>query len=288
MTRSTLTTHFPLDAASFPLPGPRWVTALMAMLLVACTTTACGTAGREPPRQYTSAQQRMLARFGDRGYELKVDAMKGQEFKGVNFYEVGLPWPIYGKATQTLRNETRMSRNGPIPEQVRIVWRKSSRGGSGPNNYDDYVDDIIGDEIVEVGPRIPQALIDDLKRDPKGSLRLKFRMSEQGTLLGWDIERRPGMHTAAARQARAQGKDLYYPPAHSHSGGDFKEARPAYYAWDGHGFKELPRTLPDPLSEADQALLQQHELILRDASRRLWEKGWYIDKRTGQKIETNY
>lgn len=147
---------------------------------------------------------------------------------------------------------------------------------------------IAGDYTVEVGSRIPQELIDDLRRDPRGALRLKFRLQPDGVLFGWDIERRPGMHTAAARQARAQGKDLYYPPAHSHSGGDFKEARPAYYAWDGHGFKELPRTLPDPLSEADQALLQQHELILRDASRRLWEKGWYIDKRTGQKIETDY
>ncbi|WP_225433121.1 hypothetical protein [Thauera sedimentorum] len=187
----------------------------------------------------------------------------------------------------------------PVPERVRIVWRDSSEFV--PDGRALYAGNIIGDELLEVGSRIPQDLIDELKRDPRGSLRLKFRMSEQGTLFGWDIERRPGLHSDEARKARAQGKDLYYPPAHSHTGGDFKEARPAYYVWDGHGFTELPRALPTPLSVADQALLDQYDLTLVGKEgwirtvpptpsnyRRVWEKGWYIDRRTGLKIETDY
>ncbi len=235
------------DSGLFLPPGPRWIKALMAILLAAGTTTACGTAGGEPPRQYTPAQQRMLARFGDIGYELKVDAMKGEEFLGVNFYVVGLSRPFYGKAHQTLRNEVRLAMNGPIPEHVRIVWRRTGKVGSGPKNYDDYVDDIIGDEVIEVGSRIPQEVIDDLKRDPKGSLRLKFRMSRQGTLLGWDIERRPGYDPNKRDQF---GQAMYAATVYSGVGGDFREAK----IFNG----------------------------------KVVRPGWYIDRKTGNKIETDF
>jgi hypothetical protein len=217
------------------------------LLLGLGTITACSVAHREPPRQYTAAQQRMLAKFGPNGYELKVDAMRGETFYGVNFYEVGRRWPIYGKATQNLRNEVRLSNSGPIPEQVRVVWRKSAKVGSGPNNYDDYVDEIIGDEIIEVGSRIPQALIDDLKRDPRGTLRLKFRMSKQGTMLGWDIQRRPGYDP---NKRDRYGDPIYVGPVHSFADGDFREAE----IFNG----------------------------------KVVRPGWYIDRKTGQKIETDY
>ncbi|MDI3489778.1 MAG: hypothetical protein PWP11_1055, partial [Thauera sp.] len=85
------------------------------------------------------------------------------------------------------------------------------------------------DEIIEVGSRIPQALIDDLKRDPRGNLRLKFRMSEQGTLFGWDIERRPGYDAKAAQRAVMELKP--YPhvrPVYSFIGGDFRKIETDY------------------------------------------------------------
>jgi hypothetical protein len=105
----------------------------------------------------------------------------------------------------------------------------------------------MGDEMLEVGSRIPQKLIDDLKRDRRGSLRLKFRMSQQGTLFGWDIQRRPGFDPKKRDQ---YGEAVYVGPVHSFAGGDFREAE----IFNGKPVR----------------------------------KGWYIDKRTGKKIETDY
>ncbi len=258
------------------------------VLLAGCRGAPPAPAQPLTPEQarYLESRERMLKKFGRPGFELVVDAMEGQEFLGVEFFAEHAKYKFYGAGGQRLETQGKMALSSPPPERVRIVWRDSSEFV--PDGRALYAGNIIGDELLEVGSRIPQDLIDELKRDPRGSLRLKFRMSEQGTLFGWDIERRPGLHSDEARKARAQGKDLYYPPGYSHTGGDFKEARPAYYVLEGRDFIALPRTLPDPLSEADQALLKQHDLVLRDASRRLWEKGWYIDRRTGQKIETDF
>ena len=128
---------------------------------------------------------------------------------------------------------------------MRIVWRDSSEFVPG-GRISIRAGNIIGDETIEVGTRIPQALIDDLKREP-GSLRLKFRMSEQGTLLGWDIERRPGFDP---KKRDEYGEAVYVAPVHSFAGGDFREAK----ILDGKPVR----------------------------------KGWYIDKRTGQTIETDF
>lgn len=257
-------------------------------LLAGCRSAPPAPAEPVTPEEalYLESRERMLKKFGRPGFELVVDAKAGQEFLGVEFFAEHAKHKFYAKGGQRLDTQGKMVLSQPVPERVRIVWRDSSKFV--PDGRALYAGNIIGDELLEVGSRIPQELIDELKRDPRGSLRLKFRMSEQGTLFGWDIERRPGLHSDEARKARAQGKDLYYPPGYSHTGGDFKEARPAYYVLEGHDFIALPRTLPDPLSAADQALLKQHHLVLRDASRRLWEKGWYIDRRTGRTVETDF
>lgn len=129
-----------------------------------------------------------------------------------------------------------------ISAAIHVVWRK-------PGEYqikgDRLYGTVIGDEIIEVGTRIPQALIDELRRNPKGDIRMKFRMSQQGTLFGWDIERRPGYDPNKRDQT---GTPLWVPAVHSFVGGDFREA----------------------------------EIVNGKAVR----KGWYIDKSTGEKIET--
>ena len=142
-------------------------------------------------------------------------------------------------------------RNSPMPERMHIIWRENAEWSHDENGNGIYASKIIGDEIIDVGNRIPQEVIDELKRDPRGQLRIKFRMSNQGTLLGWDIERRPGYDPVAARKSSKEGREYpYFRPEFSFAGGDFREA------W----------------------------IVKGNVTR----KGWYIDKKTGQKIETDY
>jgi len=74
---------------------------------------------------------------------------------------------------------------------------------------------------VFVAERIPDDLLNDLRRDPKGSLRIKIRIHHDGVLLGWDIERRPGFDSKKRDQF---GEAVYVKAVHSFAGGDFREA----------------------------------------------------------------
>lgn len=217
------------------------------VLLSGCRSSPPPAPKPTTPEQarYLESRERMLKRFGRPGFELVVDAMDGQEFLGVEFFPEDAKYSIYRSSAQLLRNRSKMVLSQPVPERVRVVWRDSSKFV--PNGRALYAGNIIGDEIIEVGSRIPQALIDDLKRDPRGNLRLKFRMNEQGTLFGWDIERRPGFDP---KKRDEYGEAVYVAPVHSFAGGDFREAK----ILDGKPVR----------------------------------KGWYLDKRTGRKIETDY
>jgi len=62
---------------------------MVIVIVIASASKACSTATHEPPRQYTPAQQGMLAKFGNIGYRLTVDATTDDEFLRVDFYEVG-------------------------------------------------------------------------------------------------------------------------------------------------------------------------------------------------------
>lgn len=223
------------------------LTSAAYVLLNGCRSTPPPAPKPTTPEQarYLESRERMLKRFGRPGFELVVDAMDGQEFLGVEFFPEDAKYPFYQKGGQRLQTQTQMVLSQPVPERVRVVWRDSSKFV--PDGRALYAGNIIGDEIIEVGSRIPQALIDDLKRDPRGNLRLKFRMSEQGTLVGWDIERRPGFDP---KKRDEYGEAVYVAPAHSFAGGDFREAK----ILDGKPVR----------------------------------KGWYLDKRTGRKIETDY
>jgi hypothetical protein len=81
-----------------------------------------------------------------------------------------------------------------------------------------------------------------------GGLRLKLRIHPDTLLVGWDIERRPG-----------------YDPAIKDSSGDRPLYVPAQYSWVGGDFREAIRRKGQPI-----------------------EKGWYIDPKTKQRIETDY
>lgn len=73
-----------------------------------------------------------------------------------------------------------------------------------------YEGTIIGDYTVPVAERIPDELLDDLRKNPRGSLRIKIRLAEDRVLIGWDIMR------------DGKGK---YTFDYEMAGGDFREAR---------------------------------------------------------------
>ena len=199
-------------------------------------------------RRLRDSARRMIQKFGNRDFQLVVDAMEEQAFFAVEFLDENSRHPLYEKSLQNIYNKSFFMKAGPIPERLRIIWRNTDAwrlSDDGKKNL--HAGDIIGDETIEVGTRIPQELIDDLNRDPRGSLRLKFRMSNQGTLFGWDIERRPGFDPNKRDQ---WGEAVYVGPVHSFAGGDFREAE----IFNGKPVR----------------------------------KGWYIDRRTGKRIETDY
>lgn len=224
------------------------VAALGTPLMTACRGTlpaAPPTPLTESQTRYLESRQRMLQRFGRPGFELVVDAVAGQEFLGVEFFPEYAKHSFYRAGGQTLRSQAKMILSQPVPERARILWRDSDKFA--PDGRAVYAGNILGDETIEVGSRIPQELIDDLERDPRGNLRLKFRMSKDGTLFGWDIQRRPGYDP---NLRDPQGRDIHFPAVHSFAGGDFREA----------------------------------EIV----NGKVVHKGWYIERRTGRKVETDY
>jgi hypothetical protein len=115
---------------------------------------------------------------------------------------------------------------------------------------------IVFDRTFPVAARVPDELLDELRKNG-GGFRLKLRIAPDDVYIGWDIERRPGFDPGAKDAA-----DTYHPPYFAMTGGDFKEARTQYYEQTRKGYE-----------------------LLKPGVR---EKGWYIDKKTGQKIETDF
>jgi hypothetical protein len=112
---------------------------------------------------------------------------------------------------------------------------------------------IVFDRTFPVAARVPDELLDELRKNG-GGFRLKLRIAPDDVYIGWDIERRPGFDPGAKDAA-----DIYHPPYFAMTGGDFKEARTQYYEQTRKGYE-----------------------LLKPGVR---EKGWYIDKKTGQKMD---
>lgn len=204
----------------------------------------------------------------------------------------------------------------PMPKTLRYVrfGEDAKYLGNSHTGFPAYTGTPLVDVTVPVAERIPDDLLDDLRRDPKGSLRLKIRLMPDAILIGWDIERRPGFNAQKSREGQ------HYPAAYSHTGGDFKEMRIAYYidakspcqecvafarnvkktrnvvyADDPNGYISMPAAddlqnrLPEVLEKNGYFLTPVGERYTSYGSgRQLREKGWYIHPRTKQRIETDF
>lgn len=142
-----------------------------------------------------------------------------------------------------------------VPEWVRVTWREPIYGqkiattGKTIETLD--FGKILGDHRIEVRKRIPDELFEALRRDPKGVLRIKFLLTDDGVLLGWDIERDPSRMDRQWLQEYKQRTGLpSFVSVYEMAGGDFEETK----IYNG----------------------------------KVVGKGWYINKKTGQKVWTDY
>lgn len=249
---------------------------LLALLSGLPWLGAC-RAGPDPYHTGNPAEDALRQRFRALSIVLVVDAVRGAEMGNVHI-TTDLGHHIFGSPEMGVGgvsgrgNSIRSVGSARVPRWVRVAWGKPIVVSS------DWDGPIIGDYTIPVAERIPDAVLESLRKDPKGDLRIKFRLHPDGVYLGWDIERSPGYDPKKTRTP--EGLSIFYPPAYELTGGDFKEARSAYYLVTETGFVRIP-DMPPPLSEENKAFLKKHHLYTF-ASGQVWEKGWYIDK-TGQK-----
>lgn len=256
-------------------PLKRRLLALLAglPLLTACVSAEVRAARKavdERGKAYhdtlTPNEQATLQRFQGIAIQLVVDAVAGAEMGGVKIYSDN-GYSIFSAGSVALRKRSTLDvGSARVPLWVKVTWKKPIVVSS------DWDAPIIGDYTIRVAERIPDEVVESLRKDPRGNLRIKFRLHPEGVYFGWEIERRPGYDP--------KKRDVYFPPAYEMTGGDFKEARPAGYVVTEKGLESVP-DMPAPLSETQKAFLKKHHLYTH-ANGRVWEKGWYLDK-SGQK-----
>jgi hypothetical protein len=132
------------------------------------------------------------------------------------------------------------------PVTLRVIWRAANDSKCRMDNQTRIFEGgtLIGDYTVPVASRIPDELLDAV-REGKGRLRLKIRVSDEGPLIGWDIEQLSPFYNEVEAK-----RGVYFPSVFAMAGGDFREA----------GVSNGKRV----------------------------RQGWYINKKTGQKIETDF
>jgi len=271
----------------------------------------------------TAEQQALRHKFrGVTGGELTVDAFGIK--KGVNIFDEN--GNVFFMASNSSKNGSKQGFGSQfgVPITLRAEWRKEGPEVDGvPQNpfyqemsraFGPYIGGVVvASYTTTVAERIPDALLDDLRANG-GGLRLKVRLHDDGILVGWDIERRPGFNAQKSREGQ------YYPPAFSHTGGDFKEMRVAHYidakspCQECVAFARTVKKTPfavykdDPngyitMPSADDLNNQVPEVLARNgyfltpigevyssygSGRQLREKGWYIHPKTGERIETDF
>jgi len=100
-----------------------------------------------------------------------------------------------------------------VPISVRATWREG-KFEMAPSGNDWIGGVIVGDYSVTVAERIPEETLNYIRRN-KTSLRLKFRLYDEGLLVGWDVPKPFVGERVAGR---------YYPVEYFLIGGDFQEA----------------------------------------------------------------
>ena len=200
------------------LPSPVRRALLLATsgaLLSACSFGAKRTPA-EPARPLSAEDEQLKRKFqGLRGGQLRVDSLF--QVKGLNIFdEDGYLFFAHSRLTPPDgRITSSYGADFGVPKFLRFEWRDKiemepdgalKRGLPGGAYYGG---NILGNYTVPVASRIPDALLEDKRRNG-GGFRLKIRIHPDGPLIGWDLER--GVGTGP------DGSKFH------HAGGDFQEA----------------------------------------------------------------
>ena len=206
----TKRSHPPLSSSS-----RRTLLALSVAFLAGCR----GSAPRleQAPRPPLSAENEALKRKfrGLEGGQLRVDSLF--IVRGLNIFDEH-GWLFFAAASMSPPRGNFIGSYGAefgVPKFLRVEWRDRiemepdgalKRGLPGAAFYGG---NILGNYTVPVASRIPDALLEDKRRNG-GGFRLKIRIHPDGPLIGWDLERAPG--------SAPDGSKFH------HAGGDFQEA----------------------------------------------------------------
>ncbi|THF64560.1 hypothetical protein E6C76_10875 [Pseudothauera nasutitermitis] len=147
---------------------------------------------------------------GLEGGQLRVDSLF--RVQGLNIFDEH-GWLFFTAASMTPPRGRATASYGAefgVPKFLRVEWRDpaSSFRAEGPHGAM-LGGTIIADHTVSVASRIPDAPLEDRRRNG-GGFRLKIRIHPDGPLIGWDLERAPG--------SAPDGSKFH------HAGGDFQEA----------------------------------------------------------------
>jgi hypothetical protein len=255
-------------------------------MLMGCLSKA-GQAQHKSPSNDADPDAALKYKFrGIRGGEKRIDAV--QSISGVAIYlEDGWVFAsgVFGRGPSS----SSYGGGGPgdqlvIPKVLRMIlygpgYQRTRRD----SDFGAYEGEIVKDVTVPVAERIPEDLLEDLRRNPKGSLRLKLRIHPDTLLVGWDIERRPGFDP---KKRDSFGEIAYVSPGWVKTGGDFKEARGVYWLEDESGnLVRAPR--PETMGGVMPPELARRGIVFNQHGF-LREKGWYIHPKTGERIETDF
>jgi hypothetical protein len=200
------------------LPSP--VRRALLLATTGALLSACGFGAKriaaEPARPLSAEDEQLKRKFrGLQGGQLRVDSLF--QVRGLNIFdEDGHLFFAHSRLTPPDGRITgSYGADFGVPKLLRFEWRDKiemeSRGalkrGLPDGAY--YGGNILGNYTVPVASRIPDALLEDKRRNG-GGFRLKIRIHPDGPLIGWDLERAPG--------SAPDGSKFH------HAGGDFQEA----------------------------------------------------------------
>jgi hypothetical protein len=223
----------------------------------ACNQTAAQQ-NSQPEKKLTAEEQRWKHKFrGLSGGELFVDAT-GEKI-GVNiFNEKGQRFYASGALSYRTNSRHGYGSEYGVPITLRAEWRdryesKTAEDRLKKENIDGAYagGTILGNVTVPVAERIPDDVLDRVRKY-HGVFVLKLRLTDETLLVGWEVKNRRGYPFKRDKLGYS-----YETSEDRMQGGDFCESQ-----------------------VRDQLVNGNLELV------RL--KGWYIDKATGKRTETDF